>query len=414
MQTRKVAQNPIDAPSAHHTSTGAPGQEGSLSLPQMLSPQSAEELEAAFLHFVDATRELESSQKRLSDEIYRLTEDLAKSNKDLKLQIEAKGRLAEELSGLLAALPTGVIIVQHGVVYACNEISTQLAYELRVGLPWHLPRQWTAVDDTHFRTGQDQDARVIRPESRDLPLARELILLHDVTATFRARESIEREAKLAAMGRMAAEIAHQLRTPLATATLYAGHLAREQLDPDKRLIFAKQLGRQLVGLESLVSRMMSFLRNQQTNRQVISVGELIEECRQAIGPLFAEKSVVLKIQVSGGEHLLSVQLDQLKGGVISLLENCLEVSNAGAAVELEASVSMSRLYIYIRDEGKGIPAAVLDRLFEPFSTQTPGGTGLGLSIAKAAIEAHRGELQARNLRGRGAEFQVVLPVFAPL
>jgi len=104
----------------------------------------------------------------------------------------------------------------------------------------------------------------------------------------------------------------------------------------------------------------------------------------------------------------------LKGGVISLLENCLEVSNAGAAVELEASVSMSRLYIYIRDEGKGIPAAILDRLFEPFSTQTPGGTGLGLSIAKAAIEAHRGELQARNLRGRGAEFQVVLPVFAPL
>ncbi|NBP38448.1 MAG: sensor histidine kinase [Betaproteobacteria bacterium] len=386
----------------------------SLKASHPLSPKSAEELEAAFLHFVDATRELETSQQRLSQEIYRLTEDLAKSNKDLKLQIEAKGRLAEELSVLLAALPTGVIIVRDGVVYACNEISKHLASDLKVGLPWELPRHWTVLDDAHFRANDGRQERVIRTEHRNLPSDRELILLHDVTATFRAREAIEREAKLAAMGRMAAEIAHQLRTPLATATLYASHLSRESLDSEKRTSFAKQLGRQLAGLESLVSRMMSFLRNQQSTRQVISVGELIEDCRQAIGPLFIEKNVALMVEIQGGEHLLSVQLEQLKGGIISLLENALQVSSSGQAVQLEAQVKMLRLNIVIRDEGQGIPRAILERLFEPFSTDKPGGTGLGLSIAKAAIEAHRGELHASNRDNLGAEFQIVLPVFAPL
>ena len=134
-----------------------------------------EELEAAFLHFVDATRELEALQQKLSQEIYRLTEDLAKSNADLTLQIEAKGRLAEELAALLSALPTGVIILREGKVYAFNDMSATLAPELAMGMEWQLPKQWTAIDEAHYRVSDRHDARIIRPEVRKLVDGRELM-----------------------------------------------------------------------------------------------------------------------------------------------------------------------------------------------------------------------------------------------
>ncbi|NBP40794.1 MAG: hypothetical protein EBS54_10725, partial [Betaproteobacteria bacterium] len=103
----------------------------------------AEELEAAFLHFVEATQELEVSQQKLSQEIYRLTEDLARSNADLKAQIEAKARLTDELATLLTALPTGVIILQQHKVYAFNDVSASIIPSLEVGQHWVIPKAWT-------------------------------------------------------------------------------------------------------------------------------------------------------------------------------------------------------------------------------------------------------------------------------
>jgi len=373
-----------------------------------------EELEAAFLHFVDATRELEALQQKLSQEIYRLTEDLAKSNADLTLQIEAKGRLAEELAALLSALPTGVIILREGKVYAFNDMSATLAPELAMGMEWQLPKQWTAIDEAHYRVSDRHDARIIRPEVRKLVDGRELMLLHDVTATFRAREQAEHQAKLSAMGRMAAEIAHQLRTPLATATVYAGHLGKPQLAPEQRTRFADQLGKQLAWLDGLVSRMMSFLRNKHGPSALVCVAELLDECRLTIEPLYESKGVVLKLEVQGGEHILSVQRDQIRGGLVSLLENALQVSNEGQSVRVVAKAAHARLNVTIDDDGPGIAQDMMQRLFEPFATGSARGTGLGLAIAKAAVEAHRGQIQAENRKEGGARFHIVLPVLEQL
>jgi len=373
-----------------------------------------EELEAAFLHFVDATRELEALQQKLSQEIYRLTEDLAKSNADLTLQIEAKGRLAEELAALLSALPTGVIILREGKVYAFNDMSATLAPELAMGMEWQLPKQWTAIDEAHYRVSDRHDSRIIRPEVRKLVDGRELMLLHDVTATFRAREQAEHQAKLSAMGRMAAEIAHQLRTPLATATVYAGHLGKPQLAPEQRTRFADQLGKQLAWLDGLVSRMMSFLRNKHGPSALVCVAELLDECRLTIEPLYESKGVVLKLEVQGGEHILSVQRDQIRGGLVSLLENALQVSNEGQSVRVVAKAAHARLNVTIDDDGPGIAQDMMQRLFEPFATGSARGTGLGLAIAKAAVEAHRGQIQAENRKEGGARFHIVLPVLEQL
>lgn len=381
--------------------------------PAALRPtiSSAEELEAAFLHFVEATQELEASQQKLSQEVFRLTEDLARSNADLKAQIEAKAKITHELASLLAALPTGVIILQQNRVYAFNDVSASFVPKLEVGQAWMTPKPWTAIDGTHFRCDEPEPGLVLKMEQRSLVDGRALLLLHDVTSTFRTLEQAEREAKLSAMGRMVAEIAHQLRTPLATATLYASHLTKEELTQDKRRQFVEQLGKQLKWLDGLVSRMMSFLRAKQTAAHMLCVSELLDVCRSSIEPLYESAGVKLTVSAVGGQHLVSVQRDEIRGGIIAILENALAVSKAGQEVRMLATVARSRVDIFIEDDGPGIPEHLLERLFEPFATGKARGTGLGLAIAKAAVEAHRGEIHARNRLDGGAAFHIVLPVF---
>lgn len=373
------------------------------------------DLERAFLQFAEATQELELHQARLSSEVQRLTVDLARSNADLKQQIEAKGRLAEELSALLSALPTGVIIQQSGKIYAFNEISVNMAPGIQVGHAWQVPRKWTALGESHYRSApESHGAFFVRLETRELAQGRSMLLLHDVTATFRSREQAERESKLAAMGRMVAEIAHQLRTPLATATLYAGHLSRPDLGVDRRERFAALLNQQLAWLDGLVSRMMRFLRDRPGHHEIVCVEELLRASKACIDPLYASRGVGLELAIHGGDQLLTVQPEQIRGGLVSILENALTVSQQGQLVCIRATAARSRLDIHIEDEGPGISEDLMGRLFEPFATGSAKGTGLGLAIAKAAIEAHRGEIHASNRPEGGAAFHIVLPVLEPL
>lgn len=370
-------------------------------------------LESAFMHFVEATRELEASQKKLSNEVHRLTDDLSRSNADLKHQIEEKQHLAEELAALLSALPTGVITLKGQRVYAFNEVSAKHAPELHVNCTWSVPRLWTALGGGHYRCNDHHDAEILRIEHHKLTEDRSMLLLHDVTATFKAREQVERESKLSAMGKMAAELAHQIRTPLATATLYAGHLSNPNIDAQRKERFTVLLQQQLAALDGLASRMMSFLRNQRAAMELISVAELLKDCCSSIDPLFDSRGVALVVAVHGGQHLLNVERDQIRGGIVSILENALQVSREGQSVVVQAEAARSRLDIIIEDCGPGIPAALSGRLFDPFATGSPRGTGLGLAIAKAAVESHRGMIQAENRPEGGARFHIVLPVLEP-
>jgi len=378
------------------------------------SPEGSQ-LGAVFLQFVEATKALEISQQSLSAEVHRLTEDLAKSNANLKQQIEAKGRIAEELAALLSALPTGVIILQHGKVYAFNEVSSVVAPWLKVGVLWGTPKSWTAIEENHYKISTNSEEHlIIRSETRTLADGRQMLLLHDATATFRAREEAERESKLAAMGRMTAEIAHQLRTPLATATLYASHLSRENLSRESRLQFASRISQQLAWLDDLVSKMMRFLRDRPTQFEIVSVIDFLNELKHSVDVLYEAETVRLIFSIEGGDHLLRVQREQVRSGIVSVLENALRVSAPDQTVRVSAKAARSRLDIFVEDQGPGIDEAMLGRLFEPFATNSASGTGLGLAIAKAAIEAHGGQIHARNLNGGGALFHIVLPVLEPL
>jgi two-component system sensor histidine kinase FlrB len=129
--------------------------------------------------------------------------------------------------------------------------------------------------------------------------------------------------------------------------------------------------------------MLSFLKNKPQSLEIITVDEFIEECCTSIEPLFDARRILLGRRVEGGEHVLAVQREQLRSGILALLENAMQASAANQVVELKAVAASSRLTITIEDEGPGIANDILPRIFEPFATGKSQGTGLGLAIAKS-------------------------------
>ncbi|NDC33685.1 MAG: ATP-binding protein, partial [Burkholderiaceae bacterium] len=130
---------------------------------------------------------------------------------------------------------------------------------------------------------------------------------------------------------------------------------------------------------------------------------------QGIRPLCEEKGVTLRSQMSiAKDQLVNVEQQAIVNALLAILENALEVSEAGQTISITASGNHQRVTIVIDDQGPGIPNTMLESLFEPFSTGHSSGTGLGLAIAKNALEAHRGSIHAENYDG-GARFTITLP-----
>lgn len=372
----------------------------------------ANSLQDAFQMFLNASQSLEGHQQHLHREIENLSANLAATNAKLRIQVAEKQDATNRLRALLQALPAGVLLVEAGLVVEFNPAASALIDNLAIGQPWRLPEQWarTSVSNEYLAGDADKVVQVRIVASGP----RSMIQLLDVTSTVQTHARNEREAKLVAMGRMAADIAHQLRTPLSTALLYASHLADGNLAEDDRAQFAQRLRDQLVRLEGLASSMLGFVRERPKQVEVISLAELAEDAIASCSPLFEKHGVALMRSIEAGENVITINRQQIRSAIVALLENALEVSTAGQSIAFDVRVEGQRAHIVVQDQGPGIAPSMMDHLFEPFSTTRVTGTGLGLSIARTAVEAHRGQIDAVNCAEGGARFTVTLPCMAEL
>ncbi len=224
-----------------------------------------------------------------------------------------------------------------------------------------------------------------------------------------ANGELARRERLSALGEVAAKLAHQLRTPLAAALLYVGHLARPELAEVDRLRFAeKSLGR-LRYLERLIEDMLAFVRGQQGYPSVFPVAGLVDEVLQVIEPYAEQASVRLATHAGDDTLLLRADRQAILGALINLLENAVLASPEGAEVSLEVIPGGAFVQFRVRDQGPGIAQAQQARLFEPFYTTRSQGSGLGLAIVKQAADAHGGWVGLESAEGEGSLFTLALP-----
>ncbi len=336
---------------------------------------------------------------------------LAEAGALRRQELEEKERLAQRLQNVLDLLPGGVIVIDgQGVVRDANPVGLELLGEPLVGAPWR------DVIARCFAPRKDDGHEVSLRNGRRLSIATrslsgepgQLVLLTDLTETRRLQDQLARHERLSSLGRMVASLAHQIRTPLSTALLYASHLEQGGLNEEQQRRFAGSLKARLHELEHQVRDMLVFARGDLPLNDRLTPVELMGALRSAAESPLQGVAVRWQCDVHGGEILCN--RDTLIGALLNLVENALQACEGERRLKIHLYCREQTLRVCISDNGKGVDADILARLGEPFFTTRATGTGLGLAVAKAVARAHRGELQLRSRAGRGTCASVKLPL----
>lgn len=369
------------------------------------------ELQRAFAMFNQVSAELTQAYEALQGRVASLTEELAIANGELRRQYQEKDALSERLSSLLDALPAGVVLLDPAaVVTAFNPAAMAMFGEGMVGRHWgDVVRQYLEPTLTvgEWLLG---DGRVSIGESTLASGGGKILLIHDVTAAHRMKAELERNQRLAAMGEMAASLAHQLRTPLAAALLYTSNLGQSGVSDEARARFSEKASGQLRRLERLIQDVLLFARGESIGRDVIVASDLLLEAAQTVEPLMREHGLEFAtVDACEGAKIVGSR-KALFGGLVNLLENAMQATPAGGKICLSGKRRGDLLAIGVRDSGPGIARETQVRIFEPFFTTKGQGTGLGLAIALGVARAHGGTIELFSEPGAGAEFVMSLPL----
>ena len=223
------------------------------------------------------------------------------------------------------------------------------------------------------------------------------------------RELAERE-RLAALGRMAATVAHEIKNPLSAIKSIA-QVMRE--DEGLRIEYERDLGL-IVGetdrLSQSVTQLLSFARRESPAVQPLSVDELVRSVVDLFRASAKEQGIVLDAQVKVEAELAGKSVSALRDALSNLLLNALQATPQGGRVEMTAAASDGELVISVQDSGAGVPLDLRERIWEPFFTTRQRGTGLGLAIVRKRLQEVGGSAVLVSGNGSGATFQLRVPM----
>lgn len=374
-------------------------------------PSTQAELQEAFSLFNQVSEQLTGAYAELQLQVSQLTNELSIANGELRKQYEEKAALSERLELLLSALPGGVVVIDAmGLVVEANPAAKALLGNALLGSAWEQVVADRLVATPMQGEWRLQDKRLSISRSQLNVSNGDILLIQDISEAYLLREQFQRQRRLLSMGEMVAGLAHQLRTPLATALLYTSHL-RGELSAEDRVRFAdKAIGR-LKSLEHLIQDMLIFVRGGQSATAPVSITALLHDIEQVMEPQFVNSSLRFDIEdASEGASVLGSR-EALAGALQNLIANAMQASESGGQISLKA-INLDRkvVEIHVSDQGKGMPQSVQDCLFQPFFTTRTEGTGLGLAIVREVTQMHGGEISVKSKPGEGSTFTLRLPV----
>jgi len=418
----------------------------------------------AFRTFTLASNSLESTFGQLQSRVRKLTEELEVKNLELEQSLREKQEAQEYLRTILEKLPCGVFVLEEsGEMTLCNPMAEEVLREARGeagrlrsdelrnlfaasaegrreeteitlaagGEKKVLATSGTPLEDDHGRSlgtlhiiRDITEVKALEEKNQREVLAtsgtpleddhgRSLGTLHiirDITEVKALEEKNQRGERLAAMGEMAAELAHEIRNPLGSIDIFASLLTRECAGDARNWAENIRIGAR--SLNTIVSNMLHFTGPLSPVFAEMDIHEILREIGNFCGPMIRQRGVRLKIELAADYSLIRGDRELIKQLVLNLIFNAMKAmpSEGSLAVytrNVAGKNQSRRLELRIEDTGVGIPPEHLDKIFDPFFTTNKNGTGLGLSIVNQIVESHSGEIHVKSEINRGTAFTIL-------
>jgi two-component system sensor histidine kinase PilS (NtrC family) len=238
-----------------------------------------------------------------------------------------------------------------------------------------------------------------------------LLAFQDLTEVKRLEEEVRTKEKLAAVGEMAAYLAHEIRNPLGAISGSAQVLMAEpNVSPEYERLLAI-ITRESKRLSDALEQFLFQARPAPRVLKPIDLGPVISEAVALLknGPDVGPGHEV-ELQTDGGPHVCLADRDQIVQVFWNLVRNGLEAMPDGGLLQIRLASRGQNLVLAVRDQGRGMGHEEQRRMFEPFQTQTRMGTGLGLAIVYRIVREHRGDIAVRSTPSQGTEIEVRLPL----
>jgi two-component system sensor histidine kinase HydH len=228
-------------------------------------------------------------------------------------------------------------------------------------------------------------------------------------------DQMKKTERLTAAGELAASLAHEIRNPLASISGAAGILARGQATPENRAECLDILMRESQRLNKLLTNFLDFARPRLPRFQWTEPVSVIHSVAALAKHAAILEDVELQQQMPERLREIEVDAEQIKQVLLNLILNAVQATEGKGVVLIRSFATQDRLCVEVRDEGIGIPAEHLDRIFNPFFTTKDSGTGLGLAVVANIVSQHGGSLtcRANGEQTPGTTFRMELPFERP-
>ena len=238
----------------------------------------------------------------------------------------------------------------------------------------------------------------------------QVLIIRDLGEVRRLQSEVRRKEKLAAIGGLAAGVAHEIRNPLSSikglASYFKNKFEEDSDDKEAAGVMIQEVDR----LNRVISELLDFARPTHLNLKPVDINEVLDHSVRLIQQEAVTKGITIKLNLSQQLMTAEIDSDRLSQCLLNLYLNAFQAMDNGGRLTIENSITEESLIkIEIKDTGSGINTEDLNKIFDPYFTTKKQGTGLGLAIVHKIIEAHKGEIKVRSIYGYGTAFTIFIP-----
>ncbi len=240
-----------------------------------------------------------------------------------------------------------------------------------------------------------------------------VVIMRDLTLIRELEQKIILSEKFAALGRLSAGVAHEIRNPLNSIRGFIQYFQKKLSLEEQDYRYTDLMLTEVDRLNRVISKLLAYSKPREPRLSIRSVDEILDHCIRVLEREAVEAGVdMVRNSRADNAPLVLMDTDQMTQVFLNILINALESTPRGGKVYVGCDTSLvDKVHIVVQDTGEGIPKENLDKLFDPFFSTKKKGTGLGLAIVKSIIEGHGGEIEVESEPGGGTRFIVTLTTY---